>query len=141
MVCATGQHVEVGSEVNPKSPDYLGLTPLLPFGFGFYLRSRLINMTAALKKRGHRAVHASNAEDAIQMAEINRPAMILTDLDLPTFDKLLSLLRAHRTLGNLKVAIIDINHPTIKDESVHVLEDFQSLDDLMDASEEAQTQS
>jgi CheY-like chemotaxis protein len=95
-----------------------------------------LNMTSALKRRGHRVVHASNAEDAIEMAEVNRPAMILTDLDLPTFDKLLSLLRAHRTLGNLKVAIIDINHPTIKDSSVNVLTDFQALDDLMDASPE-----
>lgn len=92
-----------------------------------------LNMTAALKKRGHHVVHASNAEDAIQMAEANRPAMILTDLDLPTFDKLLSLLRDHRTLGNIKVAIIDINHPKVEDESVHVLTDFQGLDDLLDA--------
>ena len=94
------------------------------------------NMTSALKQRGHHVVHASNAEDAIQMAEANRPAMILTDLDLPTFDKLLSLLRAHRTLGNLKVAIIDINDPKIKDKNVSVLTDFQALDDLMDASPE-----
>src|SRR5688572_10370822 len=94
------------------------------------------SMTAALKKRGHRVVHASNAEDAIQMAEANRPAMILTDLDLPTFDKLLSLLRDHRSLGNLKVAILDINDPNIKDQNVHVLSDFQGLDELMDASSE-----
>jgi CheY-like chemotaxis protein len=96
-----------------------------------------LNMTSALKKRGHHVVHASNAEDAIQMAEANRPAMILTDLDLPTFDNLLSLLRAHRTLGNLKVAIIDINHPKIKDKRVNVLTDFQALDDLMESSEKS----
>jgi len=100
-----------------------------------------LNMTSALKKRGHRVVHASNAEDAIQMAEANRPAMILTDLDLPTFDNLLSLLRAHQTLGNLKVAIIDINHPTLKDSSVNVLTDFQGLDDLMDSSQESKPKS
>jgi len=96
-----------------------------------------LNMTSALKKRGHHVVHASNAEDAIQMAEANRPAMILTDLDLPTFDNLLSLLRAHRTLGNLKVAIIDINHPQIKDKRVNVLTDFQALDDLMESPEKS----
>ena len=95
-----------------------------------------LNMTSALKKRGHRVVHASNAEDAIQMAEANRPAMILTDRDLPTFDNLLSLLRAHRTLANLKVAIIDIYHPQVKDERVNVLTDFQALDDLMNSSQE-----
>jgi CheY-like chemotaxis protein len=95
-----------------------------------------LNMTSALKKRGHRVVHASNAQDAIQMAEANRPAMILTDLDLPTFDELLSLLRSHLTLQNLKVAIIDINDPKIRDQSVSVLTDFQGLDDLMDGSPE-----
>jgi CheY-like chemotaxis protein len=78
-------------------------------------------------------VHASNAEDAIRVAEQNRPTMILTDLELPTFDNLLSLLRAHSTLKNLKVAIIDINDPKIKDKSVSVLADFQGLDDLLDA--------
>jgi CheY-like chemotaxis protein len=95
-----------------------------------------LNMTTALKKRGHRVVHASNAEDAIQMAEANRPAMILTDLDLPTFDNLLSLLRSHRTLGTLKVAIIDINHPKVDDGRVNVLVDFQALDDLMESSQD-----
>jgi len=100
-----------------------------------------LNMTSALKKRGHRVVHASNAEDAIQIAEANRPEMILTDLDLPTFDNLLSLLRAHQTLANLKVAIIDINHPTLKDSSVNVHTDFQGLDDLMDSSQESKPES
>jgi len=95
-----------------------------------------LNMTAALTKRGHRVVHASNAQDAIQMAEADRPAMILTDVDLPTFDSLLSLLRDHPTLENLKVAIIDINDPKIEDKSVNVLNDFQALDDLIDASPE-----
>jgi hypothetical protein len=33
------------------------------------------------------------------MAEANRPAMILTDLDLPTFDNLLSLLSRSPDLG------------------------------------------
>lgn len=96
-----------------------------------------LNMTSALKDRGHRVVHASNAVDAIQMAEANRPTMILTDLDLPTFDELLSLLRSHLTLKNLKVAIIDINDPKVKDKSVSVVTDFQALDDLMDGSPEA----
>jgi DNA-binding response OmpR family regulator len=92
------------------------------------------NMSAALSKRGHHVEHASNADDAILLAEANRPAMILTDLDLPTFDKLLGLLRNHTTLKNVKVAIIDINSPHVTDSSVNVLTDFQGLDDLMDAS-------
>jgi two-component system, NtrC family, nitrogen regulation response regulator GlnG len=100
-----------------------------------------LNMTSALKKRGHRVIHASNAEDAIRVAEQNRPKMILTDLDLPTFDNLLTLLRAHEDLKNMVVAIIDINHPTVKDSSVNVLTDFQALDDLMDSSQDSKPKS
>ena len=93
-----------------------------------------LNMSAALNKRGHRVVQASNAEQAIQMAEADRPTMILTDLDLPTFDQLLNLLHGHDGLSNMVVAIIDINSPKVKDGSVNVLADFQALDDLIDAS-------
>jgi CheY-like chemotaxis protein len=92
------------------------------------------NMVSALDMRGHSVMHAANAEDAIQMAEANRPAMILTDLDLPTFDNLLSLLRVHTDLNNIVVAIIDIDHPTVTDLSVNVLPDFQALDDLIQSS-------
>jgi len=91
-------------------------------------------MSAALKQRGHRVERASNAEQAIQMAEENRPALILTDLDLPTFDKLMTLLRAHTELKNMIVAIIDINHPEVSDQTVNILGDFQALDDLIESS-------
>ena len=94
------------------------------------------NMSSALDQRGHRVVHASNAEDAIQMAEHDRPAMILTDPDLPTFEKLMTLLRAHVTLKNMVVAVIDINHLKVSDQSVNVVADFQALDDLLKSSQE-----
>jgi DNA-binding response OmpR family regulator len=92
------------------------------------------NMRLALLQRGHRVERAFNAEDAIQMAEQNRPAMILTDLDLPTFDQLLESLRGHADLKNMIVAIIDINHPDIAETRVNILQDFQALDDLITAS-------
>jgi DNA-binding response OmpR family regulator len=95
------------------------------------------NMAAALAQRGHRVMHAANAEGAIRMAEHNRPTLILTDLDLPTFDDLLRLLRGHADLKHMLVAIIDVDQPNVKDSSVRVLEDFQALDDLMDASSES----
>lgn len=88
------------------------------------------SMRAALDKRGHRVVHASNAEDAIRIAQTKRPTVILTDLELPTFDKLLSLLRGHPDLKDTVVAIIDLNHPDV-DGNIRVLPDFQALDDLM----------
>lgn len=95
------------------------------------------NMSAALKERGHLVERASNAEQAIQLAEENPPAMILTDLDLPTFGNLMSLLRAHADLKNMVVAIIDINHPQVADQTVNVLCDFQALDELIDSSQQA----
>jgi len=93
------------------------------------------NMRAALNKRGHRVVRALNANQAIQIAEENRPAMILTDLDLPTFDSLMDQLRQHRDLKNMVVAIIDINSPKIDGHEVNVLCDFQALDDLIESSQ------
>ncbi|MGZ5482364.1 MAG: response regulator [Pyrinomonadaceae bacterium] len=91
------------------------------------------SMSAALDKRGHRVMQASNAEQAIQIAEVNRPAIILTDLELPTFDKLLSALRGHADLNDTVVAIIDLNHPKV-DGNIRVLPDFQALDDLLQSS-------
>jgi CheY-like chemotaxis protein len=93
------------------------------------------SMSTALIGRGHLVDRASNAEQAIQMAEQNRPAMILTDLDLPTFDKLLELLRAHADLKNMLVAIIDINNPQVSDQTVNILCDFQALDELIESSQ------
>jgi CheY-like chemotaxis protein len=92
------------------------------------------NMTAALKERGHLVERASDAEQAIQMAEEHRPALILTDLDLPTFDKLMNLLRSHTDLKNMVVVIIDINSPEVSDQTVNILCDFQALDDLIESS-------
>jgi len=91
------------------------------------------NMSAALKERGHRVERASDAEEAIRMAEANRPAMILTDLELPTFDTLLESLRAHADLKNMVVAIIDINEPKVDKSQVNVVRDFQALDALIKA--------
>ena len=91
------------------------------------------SMSAALDKRGHRVMQASNAEQAIQIAEVSRPALILTDLELPSFDKLLSLLKGHAHLNKTVVAVIDLNHPKV-DASIKVLPDFQALDDLLQSS-------
>ena len=93
------------------------------------------NMRAALNKRGHRVVLALNANQAIRIAEENRPAMILTDLDLPTFDSLMDQLGQHHDLKNMLVAIIDINSPKIDGHKVNVLSDFQALDDLIESSQ------
>jgi CheY-like chemotaxis protein len=93
-----------------------------------------LEMHKLLDRRGHRVLHASNAEEAIQVAEGDRPLMILTDMELPTFDAMMGLLREHNDLKNTVVAIIDINGPKINDSSVKVLPDFRALDDLIGAT-------
>ena len=93
------------------------------------------NMAAALEKRGHHVQRVSNADEAIKVAETSRPAMILTDRELPTFDKLLERLRGHSKLKNMVVAILDINQADVGDKRVNVVCDFQALDDLIQSSE------
>jgi CheY-like chemotaxis protein len=91
-------------------------------------------MGEMLRKRGHQILNAANAEDAIQIAEHDRPNMILTDLDLPTFDALVELVRAHKDLGNLPMAVIDIdlNGPELEPSyDVKILSDFDQLDSFI----------
>ena len=88
-----------------------------------------------LRQKGHRILNAANAEDAIQIAEQDRPNMILTDLDLPTFDALVRLVHAHKDLGNLPVAIVDIDGPEVKpSDGVKILSNFEQLDELLESS-------
>jgi len=89
-------------------------------------------MREMLFKKGHRVLIAANAKDAIEIAERDRPAMILTDLELPTFDNLVQLVRKHKELGNTPVAVIDLNgtdgdHP----HGVELLSDLAQLDELL----------
>jgi chemosensory pili system protein ChpA (sensor histidine kinase/response regulator) len=86
-------------------------------------------MSEMLRKKGHQILSAANAEDAIKIAEHDRPHMILTDLDLPTFDALVQLVRAHKDLGTIPMAVIDINGPELKPtQDVKILSDFEQLD-------------
>jgi CheY-like chemotaxis protein len=92
-------------------------------------------MGEMLRKKGHRILNAANAEEAIQVAEHDRPHMILTDLDLPTFDALVRLVRTHQDLGNVIVAIIDINGAEVKpQDGLKVLTNFDQLDELLESS-------
>ena len=94
-------------------------------------------MGEMLSLRGHRILKAANAEDAIKIAEHNRPDIILTDLDLPTFDALLQLVHTHKDLGNLPVAIIDINADEVrKRDGLRILANFEQLDELLESGVE-----
>jgi CheY-like chemotaxis protein len=91
-------------------------------------------MRAILREKGHDILSATNAGEAIQIAENNPPAMILTDLDLPTFDALVQQVRSHKDLNSIPIAIIDINHPNVNAEhGLNVFSDFSQLDALLAA--------
>ena len=91
-------------------------------------------MSEMLRQRGHQILSAANAEEAIQIAEHDRPNMILTDLDLPTFEALVQQVRAHKDLGNTPMAVIDIDIKGAELESpqgVKILSDFDQLDSFI----------
>jgi len=89
-------------------------------------------MLSILRQKRYRVSLATNANDALQIAERDRPLMILTDAELPTFDSLLRRLRRHVELKGLTVAVIDINEPKIDGNyGVKVLPDFGQLDKLL----------
>src|ERR1700704_77327 len=91
-----------------------------------------LQMKSMLLGKGHRVFQAANAQTAIEIAEKERPKLILTDLDLPTFDQLIHLVRAHNDLKNVPIAIIDINSPKVdKKNGLKVLADFDQLDELL----------
>jgi CheY-like chemotaxis protein len=87
------------------------------------------HMKRMINGKGHHALSAISAREAIQIAEQYHPAMILTDLQLPTLRELLELIRGHGTLNRLVVAIIDMNGPDLHGmENLEVLTDFEHLD-------------
>ena len=88
-------------------------------------------MATMLRGKGHTVIFAADAHEAIKQAEREPPALILTDLDLPTFDSLLNLVRAHEQLRKVDVVVIDINHPHLSRNDVKVLSNFDQLDNLL----------
>jgi DNA-binding response OmpR family regulator len=89
------------------------------------------NMNTVLIRKGYRVQNAIDADGAMKLAELDRPAMILTDLDLPTLDPLISRLRAHATLKNLLVAVIDMDHPRNLRPDLTILNNFDELDQFL----------
>jgi CheY-like chemotaxis protein len=95
-------------------------------------------MGEVLVRKGHQVLFAGNAHEAIKAAERQLPALILTDLDLPTFDKLLTLVGKHDQLKHVDVAVIDIDVPVrdindrkLKRKHVRILRNFDQLDALL----------
>ena len=89
------------------------------------------NMNAMLIRKGYHVQNATDADGAMKLADQNRPAMILTDLDLPTLNSMMQRLRAHKTLKNLLVAIVDIDEAKNLKADLTILNNFDELDQLL----------
>jgi DNA-binding NtrC family response regulator len=92
------------------------------------------NMNAALVRKGYRVQIAIDADGAMKLAEQDRPAMILTDLDLPTLESMMQRLQAHQTLKDLLVAVVDIDHPRNLRTDLTILSNFDELDQFLIAA-------
>jgi CheY-like chemotaxis protein len=64
-------------------------------------------MKWSVRNLGLRVVEASDDAEALEIAEAEAPDLILTEEELPTFDALLTRLRAHATLRDTPVVIIN----------------------------------
>lgn len=93
------------------------------------------SMNAMLIRKGYKVLRVTDADGAMLAAEQDRPTMILTDLDLPTLDSMIERIRAHETLKDMLIAVIDINHPEAKD-GLKILNNFDELDQLLASTPE-----
>ena len=91
-------------------------------------------MKGMLDERGYRVLRANEADAAVTLAEEKRPNLILTDLDFPELDSMMQRLRAHESLKNMPVAVIDINHPKPTTNGLKILNNFEELDQLLDST-------
>ncbi|HZT58179.1 MAG TPA: response regulator [Pyrinomonadaceae bacterium] len=64
-------------------------------------------MKDSVRHLGYHFLEASDDVEAIEMAEAERPDLILTEEELPAFDSLLARIRQHPTLRDTPVVIIN----------------------------------
>lgn len=90
------------------------------------------SMRASLEGRGYSVAEARDDAEAVASAEHTRPALVLTEEQLPTFDALLRRARTHPALAGVQVAVIN---PDLEDGSrygdAHVLPDYEQLERLL----------
>lgn len=90
----------------------------------------------ALKERGYRVMTTEDDEEAlerVQCLHCDLPALILTDLQMPTLDGLIRRAREHEQLREVPIAAIVPDYSGRRHEGVQVLEDYEQLDDLIKA--------
>lgn len=64
-------------------------------------------MVSRLRGCGYDVAEAKDAAGALALAETARPALILTEEEVPTYPQLAALLAAHPTLARVPVVIIN----------------------------------
>lgn len=69
-------------------------------------------MVRQLKECGYDVAEAADAGEALALAERARPALILTEEELPTYGQLAARLREHPSLSRVPVVIIN---PDVED--------------------------
>lgn len=89
-------------------------------------------MRASLEAHGYSVAEAADDREAVASAERSRPALVLTEEEIPTFDALLRRARTHPALVGVQVAVIN---PDLEDGSrygdAHVLPDYEQLERLL----------
>jgi CheY-like chemotaxis protein len=89
-------------------------------------------MRASLEAHGYGVAEARDDREAVASAELARPALVLTEEQLPTFEALLHSARTHPALAGVHVAVIN---PDLEDGSrygdAHVLPDYEHLEHLL----------
>ena len=87
-----------------------------------------------LKERGYCVMTAEDNEEALERVEClhcDLPALILTDLQLPTLDRLVDQAREHDRLREVPIVTITYDHTGVSHDGVQVLEDYEQLDGLL----------
>jgi CheY-like chemotaxis protein len=87
-----------------------------------------------LKERGYCVMTAEDDEEALERVEClhcDMPALILTDLQLPTLDGLVRQASEHERLREVPIVVLVRDYMGNVHEGVQVLEDYKQLDGLL----------
>jgi CheY-like chemotaxis protein len=96
-------------------------------------------MVRQLKECGYDVAEATDAGEALALAERLRPALILTEEELPTYAQLAARLGEHPTLARVPVVIInpDVEDCTRYGDSI-MLSTYERIAHLLDAKSSRQ---
>ena len=89
-------------------------------------------MRVSLEAHGYSVAEACDDREAVASAVLQRPALVLTEEGLPTFDALLRSAHTHPALARVPVAVIN---PDLEDGArhgdAHVLSNYEQLERLL----------